>query len=72
MKIELDNTITKKEIIICSECNGKGKIKYEEEIRYSGHDSDFIQKEKPCATCGGSGRRIQLTTITFKKFEEEK
>lgn len=58
-----------KEIILCSECEGRGYIYRHELTCY--HKGEYDVHLDTCKTCDGKGRLYKITTITYEKLQEE-
>jgi DnaJ-class molecular chaperone len=60
---------TKVEVMLCSSCEGKGYIWGSDLIDY--HKREYEAYKVTCKPCGGSGRMVKKTTITYEKFVDE-
>jgi len=54
------------EVVICERCNGYGK--YESRS----YDRNYELQDNKCERCDGVGKLIKITTVTFKKFSNDK
>lgn len=59
--------IPDREIHICDECKGKGKIKHKRkadayEYRYGGYH-EYIKWEEECKNCNGTGKVIKIIPV---------
>lgn len=55
-----------KEIIICTDCSGEGKISKKE---FCQKEIETVFKTLKCKSCQGTGRLIKTTTIKYKPFK---
>jgi hypothetical protein len=60
---------TKVEVMLCSSCEGRGYIWGSDMIDY--HKREYEAYKVTCKPCGGSGRMVKKTTITYEKFVDE-
>ena len=67
MWIDQRNAATK-ETVLCGKCNGDGEVDSERYVFGEGVEIIKI----PCTLCGGTGRRIKITTIQYLPFERGK
>ena len=59
-EINMSNKISEtKNIVICKNCNGYGKITEDERISFY----DTESKEVDCSVCGGTGRLVLRTIL---------
>lgn len=58
-----------RELILCVECKGTGKKELSERYDYH-HGYDWVW-DKICSNCGGPGRMIKVTEITYEKLTKE-
>ena len=61
---------TKTEVVLCSSCEGKGYIVGHGSL-LDYHRSDFSPTKISCKPCGGSGRMVKKTTVTYEKFVDD-
>ena len=59
--------LTETEVVLCKSCHGKGYIWGSEMTDY--HKREYDTFKIDCKPCGGTGRMIKKTTITYEKFE---
>ena len=61
--------LTETEIVLCKSCHGKGYIWGSEMTDY--HKREYDTFKISCKPCGGAGRMVKKTTITYEKFTDE-
>jgi DnaJ-class molecular chaperone len=61
---------TKREIQICSKCEGAGEISWDELVDY--HKNDYETHTMTCAACAGTGRVVKTTAVTFEPYKPRK
>ena len=57
------------EVILCGSCKGNGYIWGSEMTDY--HKREYDTFKIACKPCGGSGRMVKKTTITYEKFVDD-
>ena len=60
---------TENEIVLCNSCRGQGYLWGSEMTDY--HKREYDTFKVSCKPCGGTGRMIKKTTITYEKFVNE-
>lgn len=56
-------------ILLCDNCKGRGKIRYEKMVDYHKHEYNY--EDKPCYSCKGSGRIVETTVIKRRPYNPE-
>lgn len=60
--IDEDRNYDKKTLVLCSECEGEGKVKCFRTGKWELED---------CEDCRGTGRRVKFVKVWFEPFEEK-
>ncbi len=60
----MDKTV---EIVICTSCNGTGKIFTDVLVDY--HKREYDTHVEECKHCNGSGRLKKVTTVVYEGFK---
>ena len=60
--------LTETEVVLCKSCDGRGYVWGSEMTDY--HKREYDTFKVSCKPCGGTGRMIKKTTITYEKFVE--
>jgi DnaJ-class molecular chaperone len=58
-----------REIIICSNCKGKGY--YQESKLTNYHHNEYDYWDETCPMCNGKGRMLKTTLINIDKLEDK-
>jgi DnaJ-class molecular chaperone len=55
-----------REIVICTNCEGKGVKVHAELTCY--HKGEYDYTSYPCKACEGSGRRVKTVTTVYRPY----
>lgn len=58
---------TKREIVICEYCKGKGYAVHHEVTNY--HKGEYDSVRVDCIPCDSKGRVVQITTVAFEHLK---
>ena len=56
-------------IILCHFCKGHGTLSHWELVNH--HHGEYEETIHTCTHCKGSGRRLEITSVTYEFFEEK-